>query len=192
MLGFFKYGGFLVENLNALAERFDLPTRPIEASRFLSNGLNEALACSEPRTRWSISLPAAGASRSTYSIDDFSIDYYRRQVSSSASSAMPRSSPVPRLSPGRSNGPATLPQHGTPRISREDLADGLSLFVVGLFKKVAMADYLAMYVDPVYATPRTTPRPAVLLAAFAFAWQIHFDFMATDLARGIARLWASA
>ena len=43
-----------------------------------------------------------------------------------------------------------LPQlHGVPRITRADVADGLSLFVVGLFKKIALADYLALYVDPV-------------------------------------------
>ena len=38
-----------------------------------------------------------------------------------------------------------------------DFADGLSLFVVGYFKKVALADYLALYVDKVYATPEPVP-----------------------------------
>ena len=38
-------------------------------------------------------------------------------------------------------------------MTREDIADGLSLFVVGLFKKVALADYLALYVDQVYDVP---------------------------------------
>ena len=34
-----------------------------------------------------------------------------------------------------------LPQlQGTPRITRQDLSDGLSLFLVGFFKKVALAD----------------------------------------------------
>ena len=83
-----------------------------------------------------------------------------------------------------------LPQlHGTPRIKRQDVSDGLSLFVVGLFKKIALADYLALYVDPVYASPDSYQAPALLLATFAFAWQIYFDFSGyTDMARGIGRM----
>ena len=75
-----------------------------------------------------------------------------------------------------------------PRITREDITDGLSLFLVGLFKKVALADYLALYVDQVYAARGQFDAPALILATFAFAWQIYFDFSGyTDMARGIAR-----
>jgi D-alanyl-lipoteichoic acid acyltransferase DltB (MBOAT superfamily) len=83
-----------------------------------------------------------------------------------------------------------LPQlHDTPRISRQDVADGLSLFVAGLFKKLALADFLAMYVDPVYSAPERYQAPALILATFAFGWQIYFDFSGyTDMARGIGRM----
>jgi D-alanyl-lipoteichoic acid acyltransferase DltB (MBOAT superfamily) len=83
-----------------------------------------------------------------------------------------------------------LPQlRAEPVISRQDISDGLSLFVVGLFKKVALADYFALYVDKVYAAPGQFQSPALILAAFLFAWQIYFDFSGyTDMARGIARL----
>jgi len=75
------------------------------------------------------------------------------------------------------------------RVAWEDVGDGLSLFVVGLFKKVALADYLALYVDKVYAAPADFQAPALLLATFAFSWQIYFDFSGyTDMARGIARM----
>ena len=74
-------------------------------------------------------------------------------------------------------------------ITRRDVADGLSLFVVGLFKKVALADYLSLYVDPIYGSPGQFDGPALLLATFAFAWQIYFDFSGyTDMARGIGRM----
>ena len=47
-----------------------------------------------------------------------------------------------------------LPQlRAAPTITRADLADGLSLFVVGLFKKLALADALGLYVNKVYAAP---------------------------------------
>ena len=46
-----------------------------------------------------------------------------------------------------------------------------------------------MYVDKVYAAPGHYEAPALLLATFAFAWQIYFDFSGyTDMARGIARM----
>src|SRR5262249_23336670 len=83
-----------------------------------------------------------------------------------------------------------LPQlQRTPHINREDISDGLSLFVVGFFKKVAMADYLAKFVDPVYGNPGQFQSAALVLATVAFGWQIYFDFSGyTDMARGIARL----
>lgn len=166
LLGFFKYGGFLVENLNALAERFDLPYALADPNVcFLSNGLNEALAwlgTSYQVADFAYLLPV-GISFYVFQSMSYSIDYYRGQVQLERSFI--RYATFVSLFPQLVAGPIErashlLPQlHGTPRISREDLADGLSLFVVGLFKKVAMADYLAMYVDPVYAAPRTTPRP---------------------------------
>jgi D-alanyl-lipoteichoic acid acyltransferase DltB (MBOAT superfamily) len=83
-----------------------------------------------------------------------------------------------------------LPQlRKQPAISKQDVADGLSLCIVGLFKKVALADYFALYVDKVYAAPGQFQAPAIVLATFLFAWQIYFDFSGyTDMARGIARL----
>ena len=55
-----------------------------------------------------------------------------------------------------------LPQlQRTPTITRQDLTDGLSLFLVGFFKKVALADYLAQYVDPVYGNPGLFQAPAL-------------------------------
>jgi D-alanyl-lipoteichoic acid acyltransferase DltB (MBOAT superfamily) len=85
---------------------------------------------------------------------------------------------------------ALLPQLAIhPRVTREDITDGLSLFLVGLFKKIALANYLALYVDQVYLIPDQYSAPALMLATFAFAWQIYFDFSGyTDMARGVARM----
>src|SRR5438270_4223872 len=75
-----------------------------------------------------------------------------------------------------------------PPVRLQNLTDGLSLFLVGLFKKVALANYLAVYVDRVYDHPSVYGAPALILATFAFAWQIFFDFSGyTDMARGVAR-----
>jgi D-alanyl-lipoteichoic acid acyltransferase DltB (MBOAT superfamily) len=70
-----------------------------------------------------------------------------------------------------------------------NLTDGLSLFLVGLFKKLALANYLSLYVERVYADPASFPSQDLLLATFAFAWQIFFDFSGyTDMARGVAKI----
>src|ERR1019366_8434753 len=58
-----------------------------------------------------------------------------------------------------------LPQlQGTPTINGSSLADGMSLFLVGFFKKVALADYLASYVVVVYGNPSQFDAPALILA----------------------------
>jgi D-alanyl-lipoteichoic acid acyltransferase DltB (MBOAT superfamily) len=83
-----------------------------------------------------------------------------------------------------------LPQfYQFPPFQWVNVTEGLSLFLVGLFKKLALANYLSFYVERVYENPKTFGAPALILATFAFAWQIFFDFSGyTDMARGIARL----
>ncbi|MCK5850417.1 MAG: MBOAT family protein, partial [Kiritimatiellae bacterium] len=51
-------------------------------------------------------------------------------------------------------------------------------------------DGLAVYVNNVYDNPSAHQSPALLLATFAFAWQIYFDFSGySDMARGVARMF---
>mgnify|MGYP001108520727 FL=1 len=123
----------------------------------------------------------------------YTIDYYRgnieRENSLIAYAAFV--SLFPRLLAGPiERAKNLLPQmHRVPRVSVQDVTDGLSLFIVGLFKKVALADYLSLYVDNIYAAPDQYQSPALILATFLFCWQIYFDFSGyTDLARGIARM----
>jgi alginate O-acetyltransferase complex protein AlgI len=82
-----------------------------------------------------------------------------------------------------------LPQFARDRsFSRDGLESGLQLMVWGLFKKVAIADNLAPYVDAVYADPAAFSGAAVLTATVFFAFQIYCDFSGySDTARGTAR-----
>lgn len=69
--------------------------------------------------------------------------------------------------------------------TQDHIKAGLSLFAWGLFKKTAIADNLAVFVNAVYAAPADHPPWASLLATYAFAFQIYCDFSAyTDLAKG--------
>ena len=83
-----------------------------------------------------------------------------------------------------------LPQFNEfPAVRLQNFTDGASLFLVGLFKKLALANYLSFYVERVYDNPKAFGAPALLLATFAFAWQIFFDFSGyTDMARGVAKV----
>jgi alginate O-acetyltransferase complex protein AlgI len=84
-----------------------------------------------------------------------------------------------------------LPQLRTPRDPRNvAVGAGVVLIVIGLVKKVALADLLAReIVDPVFGVPQAYAAPDVALAAYAYAAQIYCDFSGyTDIAIGVALL----
>ncbi|MGB0454802.1 MAG: MBOAT family O-acyltransferase [Bacteriovoracaceae bacterium] len=74
--------------------------------------------------------------------------------------------------------------------SIKSLEDGLHLIVIGFFKKVVIADRLAIYVDNVFSNPNSYNNWALLIASYFFSIQIYCDFSGyTDIARGISRLF---
>jgi len=171
LLGVFKYAGFITDNLNYLLWQM---------------GFQYSIPAPD------VLLPV-GISFYTFQSMSYTIDFYRGKIKKERNFI--RFATFVSLFPQLVAGPIErarnlLPQLRKPsRISRQDVTDGLSLFIVGLFKKLAMADFLAQYVDLVYASPSDYQAPALMLATFAFAWQIYFDFSGyTDMARGIGRL----
>ncbi|MBN1672708.1 MAG: MBOAT family protein [Kiritimatiellae bacterium] len=171
LLGFFKYAGFVTESLNAL----------------LAAGRLE-LKLPAP----SIWLPV-GISFFTFRSISYVVDCYRGTIQPERN--VVRYAAFIAFFPEIVMGPIEragnmLPQlRGPATITAEDVGDGLSLFVVGLFKKVALADFLALYVNKVYEFPEEFDGLTLLAATFAFCWQIYFDFSGyTDMARGIARM----
>jgi D-alanyl-lipoteichoic acid acyltransferase DltB (MBOAT superfamily) len=74
-----------------------------------------------------------------------------------------------------------------------DLAVGLSIFAIGLAKKVLIADSLAPHVGPVFDAPPGSPPPDLLAAwtaLAAYTFQIYFDFSGySDMAVGLARMF---
>ena len=171
LLGFFKYGGFVTDNLNVLLSSLGIPyILPTPG----------------------IILPV-GISFYIFQSMSYTIDYYRGNIERETSFIRYATfvSLFPRLVAGPiERAKNLLPQlQKPPRVSMQDVADGLSLFVVGFFKKVALADYMALYVDKVYEAPEQFQAPALVLATFLFSWQIYFDFSGyTDMARGVARM----
>jgi D-alanyl-lipoteichoic acid acyltransferase DltB (MBOAT superfamily) len=84
-------------------------------------------------------------------------------------------------------------QAATARPNGSDFAVGLTLFVLGLFKKVVLADGIAQYVSPVYdaaAAGQTISLIPAWVAAIGFTLQIYFDFSGySDMALGLGRLF---
>lgn len=72
----------------------------------------------------------------------------------------------------------------------ENMRYGLLLFTWGLFKKVVVADRLALFVNPVYDNVHGFTGLPLLLATYVYAFQIYFDFSGyTDMALGSACLF---
>ncbi len=73
---------------------------------------------------------------------------------------------------------------------RVESAEAFRLVLVGLFKKVVVASFLAeAIVDPVFAVPAERSALEVLVAIYAYAVQIYADFSGyTDIAIGCALL----
>lgn len=69
------------------------------------------------------------------------------------------------------------------------VANGLKLMLWGFFKKIIIADRLAVFVDQVYNNPADYQGWPVILATYFFAFQIYCDFSGySDIAIGAAQI----
>jgi alginate O-acetyltransferase complex protein AlgI len=79
-----------------------------------------------------------------------------------------------------------------PRLPRDRLAIGLSIFVIGLFKKTVIADYFSTIVDPVFAAAGKSAVSGLEAwgGTLAYSLQIYFDFSGyCDMAIGMSFLF---
>lgn len=169
MLGIFKYWDFFAESFMAL---------------LLSLGININI-----RTL-NIILPA-GISFYTFKSISYTVDIYRGEVEPAYNffdyalfvSFFPQlvAGPIDRAK-------KLLPQILNKRhFDRKRMSQGLNLIFWGLFKKVFVADNLAVIVDKVYGNPQATGTEYII-ATWAFAFQIYGDFSGySDIARGTAK-----
>lgn len=84
-----------------------------------------------------------------------------------------------------------LPQlHKPTFLNWQRIVDSGKLIVWGLFKKMVLADHLAIFIQNVYGTPEEYSGNVMLLAMFSVSIQIYCDFSGyTDIAIGSARLF---
>src|SRR5438067_2465210 len=78
-------------------------------------------------------------------------------------------------------------------VKPSNLMVGLTIFVIGLFKKVVLADHFAPYVGPAFdaaAAGRSLDFFLAWQGAIAFKFQLYFDFSGySEMALGAARLF---
>jgi D-alanyl-lipoteichoic acid acyltransferase DltB (MBOAT superfamily) len=78
-----------------------------------------------------------------------------------------------------------------PSLDYAKATDAVFLILVGLFKKVVIADFLAFnYLDRVFKDPSAYSSLEILIALYGYTWQLYGDFSGyTDIARGSAKLF---
>ena len=70
-----------------------------------------------------------------------------------------------------------------------DVAVGLSWFIMGLFKKVMIADTVAPYADAAFAAPHALGALPAWIGVLSYTMQLYFDFSGySDMAIGLARM----
>ncbi len=89
-----------------------------------------------------------------------------------------------------------MPQFALSRTYRPDvtaISAGLTLFALGLFKKVILADHLAGYANPVFDAAGNGADPMLIAAwsgVLAYTLQLYFDFSGySDMAIGLSKMF---
>jgi alginate O-acetyltransferase complex protein AlgI len=171
VLGFFKYFNFFNSNIAHLAEAigWNYPIRSLE-----------------------IILPI-GLSFHTFQSMGYVIDVFRGQQR--AERDFWRYALYVMYYPQLVAGPIERARRLLPQLDCsapfdvDRVVSGARLAVFGLFKKIVIADRLAIFVDNVYGAPTEATGFSMLLATYFFAVQIYCDFSGyTDIARGVSRI----
>jgi D-alanyl-lipoteichoic acid acyltransferase DltB (MBOAT superfamily) len=169
LLGLFKYWDFLASSLNAVLPAGG-PVLPLLG----------------------LVLPV-GISFYTFQSLGYTIDVYRGVIP--AERRLERFALYVAYFPQLVAGPIERPENLLPQLAErriatcEQVRTGLRLMLWGFFKKVVVADRLALLVDAVYGSGGPHSALVWLVATYAFAFQIYCDFSGyTDIARGVARL----
>lgn len=74
-------------------------------------------------------------------------------------------------------------------IAISGLENGVQIFVMGMFKKMVLADHLGVFVDDVFRMPEVFNTGSVILGAVSYSLQIYLDFSGySDMAVGMSRM----
>ena len=174
ILGFFKYFHFFVDSAVGLLANVGL----------------------EPNVTFLEIVLPVGISFYTFQTISYTFDVYRRRIEPCHSlvTFAVYVAYFPQLVAGPiERARRLLPQLASdrPPPDTRDLASALGLILLGLLKKVVIADRVGVYVDQMYTNHQDLGSTALLLGVLAFAIQVYGDFSGyTDIARGSSRLFS--
>lgn len=171
VLAFFKYYNFLNDNLTSFLYGMDFKN---------------------PIPYLSILLPI-GLSFHTFQAMSYTIEVYRGHQAAERNFGI--YSLYVMFYPQLVAGPIERPQNLLPQFHTKHtfdyyrVIDGLKLMLWGFFKKIVIADRLAIYVDAVYNNPTHHSGITLAIATVFFAFQIYCDFSGySDIAIGAAKV----
>ena len=171
VLFFYKYFDFLAGSAVSLIERFGGNASPIALNLILPVGI----------------------SFYTFQTLSYVIDVYRGDVEPEKNFFFYALfvSFFPQLVAGPIERPGNLiPQLKEPHaFNADDAKAGAKFMILGFFKKVCVADIVAIYVNAVYNDVSSASAWSIVIATVLFAVQIYCDFSGyTDIAIGCARV----
>ncbi|MEQ1796537.1 MAG: MBOAT family O-acyltransferase [Lacibacter sp.] len=171
VLAVFKYYNFFTANINDLLHSIDITTRTVP---YLD-----------------IILPI-GLSFHTFQAMSYTIEVYRGNQKAERHFGIYSLYVMfyPQLVAGPIERPQNLLHQFTEKhpFDSQKLLDGLRLMLWGLFKKVVIADRVALYVSTVYEFPAHYHYLNLILATLFFSIQIYCDFSGySDMAIGAAK-----
>lgn len=171
LLLFFKYFNFFVENFNAVF--------------YLMGSKNNV-------TTFNVLLPV-GISFYTFQALSYTLDVYKGKIN--ATRHFGKYALFVSFFPQLVAGPIEKSFHLLPQFSQSKLFDyervkeGLILMCWGFFKKIVIADRLAVLVNTVYNDPTSYKGFELIIATFFFSIQILCDFSGyTDIAIGASKV----
>jgi alginate O-acetyltransferase complex protein AlgI len=171
LLVYFKYANFFLDSLGQVLH---------------SAGLQASLPT------LSVLLPI-GISFYTFEAINYTVDVYRRRIP--AEKDLAHFMLFILFFPHLVAGPIVRARDFLPQIRRPKrwswprLQLGVQFFLLGLLKKLAVADRMALYADPVFANPEAYGSNALWVAVLAYALQIYCDFSGySDMAVGTAHM----
>ncbi len=168
LLFYFKYFNFFIENCNFFLHtdlRVERIALPLGISFFTFQQL-------------SFIIDRCRGEAPHYSLSDycFFISFFPQLV---AGPIVLHNELLPQLSERKNRRPAA-----------ENFYDGLSLFILGLSKKVLLADSLAVPVNAEYDNIMALDTPSAWIVICLYMMELYFDFSGyCDMARGIGRLF---
>jgi alginate O-acetyltransferase complex protein AlgI len=173
LLCYFKYANFFLDSLHDALRAAGLPAW--SGTRLLD-----------------VILPI-GISFYTFEAINYTVDVYRRRIR--AERNLSHFVLFILFFPHLVAGPIVRAKDFLPQVRRRKQWDwarmhlGAQFVLMGLFKKMAIADKMAEFADPIFADPGAFRSNAVWMGALAYAIQIYCDFSGySDMAIGSAHM----